>query len=68
MLTCRCDFVSLWSRSGLPEGHLPGPGVPLSVSTDVHTTVSTTLSGEYERLRHSLGWLDEDFRRCTRPR
>jgi hypothetical protein len=42
--------------------------VPLSVSTDVHTTVSTTLSGEYERLRHSLGWLDEDFRRCTRPR
>lgn len=48
-----------------PVDRLYRSGVPLSISTDVRTMVSTTLSGEYERLRRTFGWQEDDFRRCN---
>jgi adenosine deaminase len=48
-----------------PVDRLYRAGVPLSISTDVRTMVSTTLSGEYERLRQAFGWREEDVRRCN---
>ena len=48
-----------------PVDRLYRAGVPLSISTDVRATVSLSLSEEYERMRHSFGWRDEDFRRCN---
>ncbi len=49
-----------------PVERLYRAGVPLSISTDVRTMVGTTLGGEYERLRQSFGWGEEDLRRCNR--
>jgi adenosine deaminase len=49
----------------LPVDRLYRAGVPLSISTDVRMMDGLTLSAEYERLRGSFGWQDDDFRRCT---
>jgi adenosine deaminase len=48
-----------------PVDRLYRAGVRLGISTDVRTMIDTTLSGEYERLRRSFGWREEDFRRCN---
>jgi len=48
-----------------PVDRLYRAGVPLGISTDVRTMIDTTLSGEYERLRDSFGWSQEDLRRCN---
>ncbi len=49
-----------------PVDRLYRAGVPLGISTDVRAMLSTTLSGEYERLRATFGWREEDLRRCNR--
>jgi adenosine deaminase len=48
-----------------PIDELYWRGVPLSVSTDVPTISDVTLDREYERLRASFGWGDDELRRCN---
>src|SRR6266511_553884 len=48
-----------------PVDRLYRAGVRLGISTDVRTMIDTTLTGEYERLRSSFGWGQDDFRRCN---
>jgi adenosine deaminase len=48
-----------------PIDELQRRGVPLSVSTDVPTISDVTLDREYERLRATFGWGDEELRGCN---
>jgi adenosine deaminase len=40
-------------------------GVPLSINTDARAICDTTLAREYERLRGTFGWSDEQLARCN---
>lgn len=48
-----------------PIDRLYQAGVPLSVSTDTRMLSPATLTGEYEGLRRTFGWGEEDFLRVN---
>jgi len=49
-----------------PIDRLYRAGVSLSVNTDQRTITDVSLSREYDRLRATFGWTDDDFDLCNR--
>jgi adenosine deaminase len=49
-----------------PVDQLYRAGVPLSISTDIPGISGVSLTQEWEQLRRTFGWTDEDQLRCMR--
>ncbi|RSM59485.1 adenosine deaminase [Actinoplanes sp. ATCC 53533] len=65
--TCpRCNVLTgaVPTITAHPADRLLRAGLPVTVSTDGRTTADTTLAAEFDTLRATFGWTDDEERLC----